>query len=138
MAIGHGVASWFCCGSAYSVCPAEGSGACGTCESSKDMCAWPGASQACLDLVGTCLTHSSFVRSGCGTTIEVENYCDTSYSVTTTVADCGPYVSKFCGDTAGDCTCSVCKDRIIDLTPAAYTKLGVSLTTGLVTVRVTV
>jgi len=138
MAVAHGVATWFCCGTKYgSSCPNDaGKGACGTCDNSKNMCAWPGVSQACLDLVGTCSTHTSFVRSGCGNTIDVEYYCDTSKKVTATIADCGPKVNNFCDET-GDCSCDICKDRIIDLTPAAFSALA-PLNKGKITVRVTV
>lgn len=115
-----GVASWFCCGNAYGPCSSAGTGACGTCQSSDYQCAWPKIGTGCR--YNACYysdSNAGMATLNCGDSVLVTNPCN-NYSLYVTVADCGPHMSNFCDETAPDCSPSAYYDRIIDLTPAAF------------------
>jgi hypothetical protein len=127
--------SWFCCGNAWGPCAATGHGACGTCNSSSRQHAWPNASQACFDITRPDLCGLSLTRRGCGFQHRTTNLCNGA-SVVTSIADCGPRTHSFCGETT--CCGSQCaRNRLIDLTPSAYSVIA-SLSTGLRPVSVDV
>jgi hypothetical protein len=70
----------------------------------------------------------SLTRRGCGFRHFTTNRCNGS-RVGTTIADCGPNTHLFCGERS--CCGSTCgTNRIVDLTPAAYSRIA-SLSTGL-------
>jgi hypothetical protein len=130
--IGKGVTSWFCCGNAWGRCGAAGTGACGTCQSSQKMAAWPNLSPACLSVTNPGACGVSLPEYDCGHTLRVHCRC-LSNDVCVTFADCGPDTQLFCGDTA--CCGSDCQsNRVIDLTPAAFSVLG-SLDAGILPVH---
>ncbi len=126
----RGVATWFCCGDAYGPCGTTGHGKCGTCNSGSIQHAWPYVSPGC-NYVGCGRTLQQY---SCGIKQTIQNPC-TSKSILAPVADCGPNMPLFCGDKKSDCAAYT--DRIIDLTPAAFTALGVSLSAGKMSVVVT-
>ncbi|MGH8793492.1 MAG: hypothetical protein ACRDXX_12725 [Stackebrandtia sp.] len=128
-------ATWFCCGNAWGPCGGAGTGACGTCHSGNMNHAWPNASQACWDITrpDTCGVPD-LPRFGCGTAQTTTSLC-TNAAVSTTIADCGPRTKSFCGEQA--CCGSTCaSNRVMDLTPAAYSQIA-DVSTGKVPVRVT-
>ncbi|GAA3748205.1 hypothetical protein GCM10022225_35210 [Plantactinospora mayteni] len=128
MAAVTGEVSWFCCGSAWGPCASTGRGACGTCTSGNFQHAWPNASQACLDITRPHVCGTSLARRTCGFVHYTTNLCNGA-RVGTSIADCGPQTDLFCGERA--CCGSSCgTNRIIDLTPAAYSAIA-SLSTGL-------
>jgi hypothetical protein len=123
-----GEMSWFCCGSAWGPCGGAGGGACGNCNSGSLQCAWPNASGACFNITRPDLCHISLPAHGCGARLSVTCPCS-AHTVAVTVADCGPNTHLFCGERS--CCGSHCgTNRIIDLTPAAFSRLA-SLSTGL-------
>jgi hypothetical protein len=126
-------ASWFCCGAAWGPCSAAGGGACGNCNSSSMQCAWPYTSASCLSITqpGDCGT--SLVEWGCGHTFYIQGLCN-SANITVKIADCGPHTNDWCGEQ--HCCGGKCgTNRLIDLTPAAYSKVA-SLSTGLTAISV--
>lgn len=125
-----GVATWFCCGHAYGPCSATGHGKCGTCNSGSIQHAWPVVTPGC-DVHGCGRTLQAY---SCGISQSIRNPC-TAVTIRATIADCGPNMPLFCGDSKNDC--AAYRDRIIDLTPAAFTALGVSLSAGKMSVTVT-
>lgn len=134
MAALYGEVSWFCCGSSWGPCQATGHGACGTCNSGSRQHAWPNASAACWDITRPDLCGEGLTRRGCGYVHTTTNRC-TGKSVSTSIADCGPRTKSFCGERT--CCGSVCgSNRVIDLTPSAYSLIG-SLSTGLLPAMVT-
>lgn len=125
--------TWFCCGNAWGPCGSHGTGACGTCHSANMQHAWPNASQACWDITRPDQCGRTMDRHGCGHEHTTENLCNGS-SVTTAIADCGPRVHSFCGEEA--CCGSTCAtDRLMDLTPAAYSAIA-DLDTGKIPSRI--
>jgi hypothetical protein len=125
--LGNGEATWFCCGNAWGPCAAAGGGACGTCKSSALQAAWPNASKACWDITRPDLCGEDLPRRGCGSAIKVRHQCSGA-SVCVTVSDCGPRTRSFCGEST--CCDGVCRsNRVIDLTPAAFSAIG-SLSSG--------
>lgn len=131
--IQRGVASWFCCGNPYGPCGTAGHGKCGTCNSGSIQYAWPLVNPGC-DLTGGCRTIQEYP---CGRTQSVYSPC-TGRTINPALADCGPNIRDnpgFCTQTKNDCVAYV--GRIIDLTPAAFTALGLSLSSGLGSVVVT-
>ena len=125
--LGNGEATWFCCGNAWGPCAAAGGGACGTCKSSTLQAAWPNASKACWDITRPDLCGENLPRRGCGSAIKVRHLCSGA-SVCVTVSDCGPRTKSFCGESS--CCDGVCRsNRVIDLTPAAFSVIG-SLSSG--------
>ncbi|AVT31506.1 MULTISPECIES: hypothetical protein [Plantactinospora] len=128
MAAVTGEVSWFCCGSAWGPCASTGRGACGTCTSGNFQHAWPNASAACLAITRPDVCGTPLSRRTCGFVHYTTNLC-TGARVGTSIADCGPQTDLFCGERA--CCGSACgTNRIIDLTPAAYSAIA-SLSTGL-------
>ncbi|MBF9133475.1 hypothetical protein I0C86_31620 [Plantactinospora sp. S1510] len=128
MAAVTGEVSWFCCGSAWGPCASTGRGACGTCTSGNFQHAWPNASAACLAITRPDTCGTSLSRRTCGFVHYTTNLCNGA-RVGTSIADCGPQTDLFCGERA--CCGSSCgTNRIIDLTPAAYSAIA-SLSTGL-------
>ena len=128
-----GEMSWFCCGAAWGPCGSAGGGACGNCHSSAHQCAWPNASAACFDITRPDACGKDLARHGCGFTFYVTNRCS-GQCVSVTVADCGPDTNSFCGEK--NCCGSTCgTDRIIDLTPAAFSAIA-DLSNGLRPTRV--
>ena len=100
MAAVTGEVSWFCCGNAWGPCGSTGHGACGV----------------------------NLSRRTCGFLHYTTNRCN-GLRVGTRIADCGPQTDLFCGERT--CCGSACgTNRIIDLTPAAYSVIA-SLSTGL-------
>ena len=70
----------------------------------------------------------SLARRGCGHQHTTTNLC-TGKAVATTIADCGPRTKTFCGEKS--CCGGTCaSNRIIDLTPAAYSAIA-DLSSGL-------
>ncbi|MFY1687631.1 hypothetical protein [Plantactinospora sp. WMMB782] len=128
MAAVTGEVSWFCCGSAWGPCASTGRGACGTCTSGNYQHAWPNTSQACLDITRPHVCGTSLARRTCGFVHYTTNLCNGA-RVGTSIADCGPQTDLFCGERAC-CGASCGTNRIIDLTPAAYSAIA-SLSTGL-------
>lgn len=128
MAALTGEMSWFCCGNSWGPCGTAGHGACGTCNSGSYQHAWPNTSAACLDITRPDRCGISLSRRGCGFRHYTTNRCN-GKRIGTTIADCGPQTDLFCGERA--CCGSVCgTNRIIDLTPAAYSQIA-SLSSGL-------
>jgi hypothetical protein len=129
----EGEMSWFCCGNAWGPCGATGHGACGTCNSGSRQHAWPNASAACFSITRPDLCGVNLARRGCGFQHRTTNLCNGS-SVVTSIADCGPRTHSFCGEQT--CCGGTCRrNRIVDLTPAAYSVIA-SLSTGLRPARV--
>lgn len=135
MAAVSGEMSWFCCGTAWGPCASTGRGACGTCNSGSRQHAWPNASAACLSITNPAACGVNLSRRGCGFRHRTTNPCNGS-AVTTSIADCGPRTRSFCGERS--CCGATCgTNRIIDLTPSAYSAIA-SLSTGLRPCRVDV
>jgi hypothetical protein len=128
MAAVTGEVSWFCCGNAWGPCGSTGHGACGTCNSGSRQHAWPNASDACFSITRPDRCGVSLSRRTCGFLHYTTNRCN-GLRVGTRIADCGPQTDLFCGERT--CCGSACgTNRIIDLTPAAYSVIA-SLSTGL-------
>jgi Lytic transglycolase len=128
-----GECSWFCCGNAWGPCGAAGTGACGTCHSPNAQHAWPNTSDACFAITRPDRCGVSLSRRTCGFAHRTTNLCSGA-AITTTIADCGPQTDLFCGESA--CCGGTCaSNRIIDLTPAAFSAIG-SLSAGLIPVSV--
>jgi hypothetical protein len=90
--------------------------------------AWPNASTACFDITRPDLCGLSLTQRPCGFKHYVTNLCN-GLEVAVALADCGPNTHDFCGERT--CCGSHCaSNRIIDLTPAAFSKIA-SLSTGL-------
>ncbi len=133
MAAITGEASWFCCGNAWGPCGTAGHGACGTCNSGSYQHAWPNVSSSCWNVTRPDLCGDSLTQRGCGFVHYTTSLC-TGARVGTSIADCGPNTHLFCGEAA--CCGSACgTDRIIDLTPAAFSAIA-SLSRGLLPVSV--
>jgi len=133
MAAITGEASWFCCGTSWGPCGTAGHGACGTCNSGSHQHAWPNVSASCLSITRPDLCGDSLTQRGCGFTHYTTSLCNGA-RVGTTIADCGPNTHLFCGETS--CCGSACgADRIIDLTPSAFSAIS-SLSRGLLPVSV--
>lgn len=131
----RGKCTWFCCGSGWGPCGSAGTGACGNCQSSKNMGAWPNASQACWDITrpDLCAGEGNMPRRGCGSQMNITHHC-TGATVCITIADCGPRMKSFCGATSccgGECL----TNHVVDLTPAAFSKIG-NLDSGHVPTRI--
>ncbi|ASW57559.1 hypothetical protein [Plantactinospora sp. KBS50] len=123
-----GEVSWFCCGNSWGPCGTAGHGACGTCNSGSYQHAWPNTSDACFAITRPDSCGMGLSRRTCGFRHYTTNRCNGS-RIGTTIADCGPQTDLFCGETT--CCGSACgSNRIIDLTPAAYSAIA-SLSTGL-------
>jgi hypothetical protein len=130
-----GETTWFCCGAAWGPCGSAGGGACGNCSSAANHAAWPYASQACWDITRPDLCgETGIVLRGCGSVMNVSHQCSGA-TVCVTITDCGPRTHSFCGEESccGD-TCRI--NRVIDLTPAAFSLIG-SLDSGLLPVVIT-
>ncbi|MEU7862297.1 hypothetical protein [Nonomuraea sp. NPDC049141] len=124
----RGEVSWFCCGTAWGPCSTTGKGACGTCNSGSLQHAWPNTSDACWAITHPDTCGFNLSRRTCGFQHKITGLCSGS-SVVTAIADCGPQTDLFCGEKSC-CGATCAGDRIIDLTPAAYSKIA-SLSTGL-------
>ncbi len=125
-----GEMSWFCCGNAWGPCGSTGHGACGTCNSGNHQHAWPNTSDACYSITrpDSC-GIIGMSRRTCGFVHKITNRCNGA-SVRTSIADCGPQTDLFCGERSC-CSNGLCgTNRIIDLTPAAYSSIA-SLSSGL-------
>ncbi|MQA01430.1 MAG: hypothetical protein GEV07_01450 [Streptosporangiales bacterium] len=117
-----GKCTWFCCGNKWGPCKSAGNGACGTCQSNKLMGAWPYASDNCWDITRPDRCGEKLPKRGCGAEMKVKHNCS-GKSVCITIADCGPRTKSFCD--AKSCCGSTCRtNHIIDLTPAAFVKIG--------------
>ncbi|GAB2959564.1 hypothetical protein ACFMQL_11725 [Nonomuraea fastidiosa] len=124
----QGEVSWFCCGTAWGPCSSTGKGACGTCNSGNLQHAWPNASDACWSITRPDRCGVSLSRRTCGFRHRITSLCGGG-SVVTAIADCGPQTDLFCGERS--CCGSTCaSNRLIDLTPAAYSQIA-SLSSGL-------
>src|SRR5436190_6278178 len=132
-----GEMSWFCCGNAWGPCGSTGHGACGTCNSGSMQCAWPNVSDACFNITRPDQCGVSLLRRYCGHVFYVRNLCRTTeYAVK--IADCGPHTNYWCGERrcCSDSSGTHCAyNRILDLTPAAYSKIG-DLSTGIMAMAV--
>lgn len=126
-------ASWFCCGTAWGPCGSAGHGACGTCNSGSLQCAWPNISSSCVSVTNPGACGDSMAQLACGHTLYVTSLCN-SKQVTVHIADCGPNVQMFCGEQTC-CNGHCAHDRLIDLTPAAFSSIA-SLSSGLTAVSV--
>jgi hypothetical protein len=125
----RGKCTWFCCGGGWGPCGSTGTGACGTCQSSQNKGAWPNLSSACWNITRPDLCGENMPRRTCGDTMRVQHQC-TGASVCITLADCGPRTKSFCGEST--CCGGECRtNRIIDLTPAAFSAIG-NLSSGAV------
>ncbi len=131
-----GIATWFCCGSAYSpYCSSAGSGACGTCDSHSLQCAWPNLSGGFSPASYATSCRPDLPQYSCGTQLYVYDYCNNLSQVCVTIADHGPFTDNFCGQSS-PCRSDIgCADRIIDLTPAAFATIN-SLSNGRTLVQV--
>lgn len=130
-----GETTWFCCGAAWGPCGSAGGGACGNCRSASHHGAWPNASQACWDITrpDLCGEHG-IVRRGCGSVMNVRHQCSGA-TVCITITDCGPRTKSFCGEQT--CCGGECRiNRVLDLTPAAFSAIG-SLSSGVLPVIIT-
>lgn len=128
MTAAYGEVSWFCCGNAWGPCGSTGHGACGTCNSGSRQHAWPNTSDACFSITRPDNCGLSLSRRTCGFVHYTTNMCN-GVRVGTSIADCGPHTDMFCGEKT--CCGSTCgTNRLIDLTPAAYSVIA-SLSTGL-------
>lgn len=133
MAAFTGEASWFCCGNAWGPCGATGHGACGTCNSGSRQHAWPNVSSACWNITRPDLCADDLTQRGCGFVHYTTNLCN-GLRVGTSIADCGPNTHLFCGERT--CCGSSCgTNRVIDLTPAAFSAIA-SLSNGLLPVSI--
>ncbi|MEV1000103.1 hypothetical protein [Nonomuraea sp. NPDC050202] len=124
----QGEVSWFCCGTAWGPCSSTGKGACGTCNSGNLQHAWPNTSDACWAITRPDSCGVSLSRRTCGYRHRITALC-TGTSVVTAIADCGPQTDLFCGERSC-CGATCASNRLIDLTPAAYSRLA-SLSSGL-------
>ncbi|MCF6467695.1 hypothetical protein FAF44_04610 [Nonomuraea sp. MG754425] len=124
----QGEVSWFCCGTAWGPCSSTGKGACGTCNSGSLQHAWPNTSDACWAITRPDSCGVSLTRRTCGFRHRITALC-TGASVVTAIADCGPQTDLFCGERSC-CGATCASNRLIDLTPAAYTQIA-SLSSGL-------
>ncbi|GAA4526804.1 MULTISPECIES: hypothetical protein [Nonomuraea] len=123
-----GEVSWFCCGTAWGPCSSTGKGACGTCNSGSLQHAWPNTSDACWSITRPDRCGVGLSRRTCGFRHRTTALCGGA-SVVTTIADCGPQTDLFCGERS--CCGATCADnRLIDLTPAAFSRIA-SLSAGL-------
>ena len=120
--------TWFCCGNSWGPCGGAGHGACGTCNSGSYQCAWPNLSDACWDITRPGQCGRSPVRHGCGHAFSVRHLCHTK-EITVRIADCGPHTNDWCGERSC-CNGNCASDRLLDLTPAAFSAIG-SLSAGL-------
>ena len=131
----YGESTWFCCGNAWGPCGGTGHGACGTCNSGSLQCAWPNTSDACYastrpDRCG----RTGLLRWGCGHTFYITSRCNNA-RVTVRIADCGPQTDLFCGE-RDCCSNGLCaRDRLMDLTPAAFSRIA-SLSAGKIPVLI--
>jgi len=124
----RGEVSWFCCGTAWGPCGSTGKGACGTCNSGSLQHAWPNTSDACWAITRPDSCGAALSRRTCGFRHRTTELCSGS-SVVTAIADCGPQTDLFCGERS--CCGATCADnRLIDLTPAAFSQIA-SLSAGL-------
>lgn len=118
----QGETTWFCCGGGWGPCGDAGTGACGTCQSSQNMGAWPYTSQACWDITRPDVCGENLPFRGCGAVMNVQHQC-TGATVCVTIADCGPQTDLWCGEqTCCDNNCRT--NRIFDLTPAGFSAIG--------------
>ncbi|SDH10576.1 RlpA-like double-psi beta-barrel domain-containing protein [Nonomuraea jiangxiensis] len=124
----QGEVSWFCCGTAWGPCSTVGKGACGTCNSGNLQHAWPNTSDACWAITRPDSCGVSLTRRTCGFRHRTTALCGGA-SVVTTIADCGPQTDLFCGERSC-CGATCANNRLIDLTPAAYSQIA-SLSSGL-------
>jgi hypothetical protein len=125
--------TWFCCGTAWGPCGGTGRGACGTCNSGSLQCAWPNTSDACFDITRPDRCGDTALRRTCGHTFYITSRCNGN-RVTVRIADCGPQTDLWCGERTccgGNCA----TNRLMDLTPAAFSRIG-SLSSGRLPVRV--
>jgi hypothetical protein len=132
----NGEVSWFCCGNSWGPCGSAGTGACGTCHSGKFQHAWPNTSDACYSITrpDRCGV-TAMSRRTCGFRHSTTNLCNGA-RVVTSIADCGPQTDLFCGERAC-CGGRCASNRIIDLTPAAFSAIA-SLNAGLIPCTVNV
>jgi hypothetical protein len=130
----QGEVSWFCCGNAWGPCGTAGHGACGTCNSGSSQHAWTNTSDACYSITRPDRCGITGVsRRTCGFRHQTTNLC-TGARVTTSIADCGPQTDLFCSERA--CCGGTCaSNRVIDLTPAAFSAIA-SLNSGLIPCQV--
>ncbi|MFC5101578.1 hypothetical protein [Kibdelosporangium philippinense] len=126
-------ASWFCCGPAFGPCDSAGGGACGTCRSASLHCAWPNTSDACFDITRPDRCGNDVLRRTCGHQFFVKHLCGTT-EIGVTVRDCGPQTDLWCGEQRC-CSGKCATDRLIDFTPAAFTRLG-NLSAGIIPVTI--
>lgn len=117
-----GVASWFCCGSAYSpFCGSAGGGACGSCDSHSYHCAWPYLSGfSPSNYASTC--RPDLPQFSCGNQFYVVDYCGGPTGICVTIKDHGPNTDNYC--TNDPCSSVHCSGRIIDLSPAAFMQVS--------------
>lgn len=103
-------------------------GACGTCNSGNLQHAWPNTSDACWAITRPDACGVGLSRRTCGFRHRITALCSGS-SVVTAIADCGPQTDLFCGERSC-CGATCASNRLIDLTPAAYSQIA-SLSSGL-------
>ncbi|MFC4589578.1 septal ring lytic transglycosylase RlpA family protein [Sphaerisporangium corydalis] len=124
----QGEVSWFCCGTAWGPCSTTGRGACGTCNSGSMQHAWPNTSDNCLAITHPDTCGVGLSRRTCGFNHRTTALCSGA-SVVTSIADCGPQTDLFCGERSC-CGATCASNRLIDLTPAAFSQIA-SLSAGL-------
>lgn len=129
----YGMASWFCCGSAYPPwCSAKGSGACGTCDSHKIQCAWPKVVGHGKNYCAACYPNLPAFK--CGDVLSLTNLC-TNKTIQVAVSDHGP--GACCNVTKKPVCKAVKNTRLIDLTPAAFAAMGGDFAVGVYPIKVT-
>jgi hypothetical protein len=73
------------------------------------------------------------LRRACGHTFFVRNLCGTT-EISVKIADCGPHTNFWCGERSC-CSGSCATNRILDLTPSAFSAIG-NLSSGLMPMAV--
>lgn len=116
-----GLASFFECGPPQAACRG--------CSSRRLHCAWPKLTTGCGPFSSNCSVRSVFPRLPCGYRLSVQNPCNGKI-VGVRVRDCGP--TTRCVKPHG---CRRFRKVILDLTPAAFTRIG-NLNAGFVDVVV--
>jgi hypothetical protein len=96
-------------------------------------CAWPNTSAACFAITHPDTCGDTLLRQTCGHTFFVKGLCG-STEISVKIADCGPQTDLWCGERSC-CSGNCATDRLIDLTPAAYSAIA-SLSTGLTPVTI--
>jgi hypothetical protein len=96
-------------------------------------CAWPNTSDACFAITRPDKCGDDLLRRTCGHRFYAKHLCGTT-EIAVTITDCGPQTDLWCGERKC-CSGNCATNRLIDFTPAAFSKLG-SLSAGLIPVTI--